>query len=278
MFHESIRYVIEAFVISLWILCGVFGACIGSFLNVVIVRLPKGESIVRPRSRCPSCGAGIAWYDNIPVLSFLLLLGKCRRCKKSISPRYLLVELLAAGLALATLAHERQVSTFLVYYCLFVAPLLTVIFIDLERRIIPNEISLSGIVIGLVIMHAFWDSLLGILVGGGFLFLVGWIYEKLKKKGGVGGRRCQTGGDVRRIFRMASGDFYFAHGLGAGFDRGTCFNRGDEKKLADDPSFWSFFGVGGLSLLFFRSPNPPLVFKPLLDIIKYNYISNLKIY
>jgi len=191
MFHESIRYVIEAFVISLWILCGVFGACIGSFLNVVIVRLPKGESIVRPRSRCPSCGAGIAWYDNIPVLSFLLLLGKCRRCKKSISPRYLLVELLAAGLALATLAHERQVSTFLVYYCLFVAPLLTVIFIDLERRIIPNEISLSGIVIGLVIMHAFWDSLLGILVGGGFLFLVGWIYEKLKKKEGLGG------GDVK---------------------------------------------------------------------------------
>lgn len=183
--------------VFIYILAGILGLCIGSFLNVVIYRWPLGLSIVKPRSACPQCKKAIAWYDNIPLLSFLILKGKCRTCHKAVSWRYFLVELLTAALSVATYAYYNDVARYLVYFLLFIAPLIAVIFIDLEHRLIPNAISITGIPVG-VLVH-YWDaplaggafalkeSLIGILVGGGFLFLVAWGYEKLRKREGLGG-------------------------------------------------------------------------------------------
>src|SRR5262245_25293163 len=120
-----------------YILAGVFGAIIGSFLNVVIHRVPLEESIVFPNSRCPSCGAVIAFYDNIPILSWVLLGAKCRRCKERISFRYPAVELLTAALFVAVAWHDGP-SVALPFDLVFVSALLALVFIDAEHMILPN--------------------------------------------------------------------------------------------------------------------------------------------
>ncbi len=178
-----------------------FGLIVGSFLNVVIHRVPLGESIVKPRSRCPACEHTIAWYDNIPLLSFLLLKGRCRHCGEKISFRYFFVELLTALLSIQTWLYFQEPVFYFAYFCFLLAPLVAVIFIDLQHRIIPNSISLPGILIGAVVHYlaappmmetqALIDSGVGIVIGGGFLFLVAWAYEKIKKREGLGG------GDVK---------------------------------------------------------------------------------
>ena len=128
-----------------------FGALVGSFLNVVIVRLPEeGGSVVFPPSHCPVCKKPIAWYDNIPLVSFLLLRGKCRQCGVGISWRYPLVETAMALLALALYYHFGLTILFPIYF-VFCAALLAVIFIDVQHQIIPDVISLPGIVIGFVL-------------------------------------------------------------------------------------------------------------------------------
>lgn len=182
-------------IIDIFILC--LGLAIGSFLNVCIYRLPESRSVVHPPSRCPACGTDIAFYDNIPVFSYLLLRGRCRHCKARISPRYLMVELMA-GLFAVGVYHRYGLSpeTFCLY--LFVAALLVVTFIDLDHRIIPDVVTYPGIGIGLIC--SFWstavtvvDSLLGILVGGGLLFLVAFGYYTITKKEGMGG------GDIKLL-------------------------------------------------------------------------------
>ena len=120
-------------------LSGVVGALIGSFLNVVIHRLPRGESLVRPRSRCPECGATIASYDNVPVLSWLLLRRRCRRCGAPISPRYPLIELLTA-LAFAAVVLVRGFDADLVLELPFVAALIALAGIDYDHKLLPNRI------------------------------------------------------------------------------------------------------------------------------------------
>lgn len=179
------------------VLVGLFGLCIGSFLNVVIYRLPRDKSVVKPRSFCPECSHLIAWFDNIPLLSFLLLRGRCRHCRSEIPSRYFFVELLTAALALATFATTGELAPFLVYFLFFVAPMVAVVFIDLEHRIIPDEISLGLIPAGLAIR--FWsapsgfgwnaclEGVIGLLVGGGFFWLVAFLFEKIKKREGLGG-------------------------------------------------------------------------------------------
>jgi leader peptidase (prepilin peptidase)/N-methyltransferase len=130
-------------------LSGVLGALIGSFLNVVIHRLPRGESLVRPRSRCPECGATIASYDNVPVLSWLLLRGRCRRCGAPISPRYPLVELLTA-LAFAAVVLVRGFDEDLVLELPFVATLIALAGIDYDHKLLPNRIVYPLAVYGLI--------------------------------------------------------------------------------------------------------------------------------
>ncbi|MGW8195667.1 MAG: prepilin peptidase, partial [Desulforhopalus sp.] len=153
------------------------GAVVGSFLNVVILRLPaEGESIVFPASRCPVCKTAIRWYDNIPVLSFIILRGRCRACSESISVQYPLVELCMALLSLA-LYTKFALSFEFFFYFLFLAALLAIIFIDIHHQVIPDVISLPGIVIGFagsfVNSQVTWQqSGIGILVGGGILYSI----------------------------------------------------------------------------------------------------------
>lgn len=169
-----------------------FGLAIGSFLNVVIVRVPEGRSLWRPRSACPGCGAQLAWHDNIPVLSFLWLRGRCRKCGMRISWRYPIVEgVTAATLAAAYLAFGPT-GDFIVAAVLL-ATLVVVTAIDLQHQLIPDVITLPGILVGLVanlvIGHVSWlDSVIGIVVGGG-LFLV----IILVSRGGMGGGDMKLG-------------------------------------------------------------------------------------
>lgn len=178
----------------LYALAFLFGAVIGSFLNVVIHRLPQGESLVRPRSRCPGCGEPIRASDNIPILSFLLLRGRCRHCQAPIPWRYPLVETLSGLLCTALLATFGLSLNFFAYFA-FAAALLAVVFIDLDWQIIPDSISLPGIPAGIVLsflLEPGWpdfgpkSALLAALIGGGLLWAVAAGYQWLRGVEGMG--------------------------------------------------------------------------------------------
>jgi len=194
------------FYLNLYLAAGFFllGAAVGSFLNVVIARLPQGESIVSPRSRCPKCGTFIRCYDNIPILSFLFLRGRCRYCGCRISYRYPFVEFLTACLGLALFLKWGLTTAFLVYF-LFTAAWLAVFWIDLDHMIIPNVISYPGMVLGLLFSAAgmvpgiTWQlSLAGLLLGGIILYVPAVIYEKIRKVEGLGG------GDIKLLAMMGT--------------------------------------------------------------------------
>ena len=153
----------------------IFGSIIGSFLNVCIYRLPREESIVFPVSHCPTCSNPIAWYDNVPILSFIILRAKCRRCHNPISFQYPFVESLN-GLAYACVFIYFGISWLTLLYMIFISAMIVVTFIDYYHQIIPDEISLGGIPIGF--LASFWllpitwkQSLLGILIGSGILLV-----------------------------------------------------------------------------------------------------------
>lgn len=179
-----------------------FGAIVGSFLNVCIYRIPSEKSIVSPPSHCPSCGERVRPYDNIPLLSWLLLGGKCRFCRARISVRYPLVELLTALLTLF-LFREYGFSADFAALFLFSAALVVITFIDLDHQIIPDIISLPGIPLGFAfsffLPQVGWkNSLIGILVGGGSLLVVAYAYELITKKEGMGG------GDIKLLAMMGA--------------------------------------------------------------------------
>ena len=193
----------------------VFGLVVGSFLNVVIYRVPAGLSIVSPPSRCPKCETPIRWYWNIPVLSWLALRGRCAKCANPISPRYPMVELLTGLLALAV-SLRYGVNLWGLYQFAFVAALVAITFIDLDHYIIPDSISLPGIAVGLVarlgfdlhdlpselsvetlqswfLASEFLWALVAVLAGGGSLWLIATIHEKVTGVEGLGG------GDVKLL-------------------------------------------------------------------------------
>jgi leader peptidase (prepilin peptidase)/N-methyltransferase len=167
-----------------------FGLAIGSFLNVVIVRLPEGRSLWRPGSACPACGAAIAWYDNIPVLSFLALRARCRACRVAISWQYPLIELLTGGAFLSAYLAFGPTLRFVGATALLAA-LIPITVIDLKLQIIPDAISLPGVVAGVLIgvgTGAWRDSLIGALVGGGVFFAIILIHPA-----GMGGGDMKLG-------------------------------------------------------------------------------------
>ena len=210
-----------------YFLIAIFGAIIGSFLNVVIHRLPLEESVVFPNSRCPSCGAVIAFYDNVPVLSYVALRGRCRSCKIRISPRYPAVEILTTFLFIAV-AWRDGLTPALPFDLIFVGALIALIFIDAEHMILPNAITYPGIAFsfiarltlpylmgrpyfddleplthGLLADVPLWlasltSALIGALVGGGSLWLMGWIWEKLR------GVEAMGLGDVKMMFMVGA--------------------------------------------------------------------------
>jgi leader peptidase (prepilin peptidase) / N-methyltransferase len=174
---------------GIWLLLTLLGLCLGSFLNVVIYRLPRDLSLWRPGSRCPGCGKPIAPYDNIPVLSFLLLRGRCRKCGIAISPRYPAVELLGAVCVLAGALFSDGLLPAAVR-SLFLLAMVAITLIDLDHRIIPDEISLSGVVLGLILCPAVGvprlDGLIGAAVGAGALLGVALAYRALRHAAGMG--------------------------------------------------------------------------------------------
>ncbi|HSG29653.1 MAG TPA: prepilin peptidase [Candidatus Krumholzibacterium sp.] len=173
------------------VLAAVFGLLTGSFLNVVIYRLPLGKSVVSPRSFCPGCGRTIKWYENVPVVSYLLLRGRCHGCGSRIPFRYPVVELL--GMTHAVIAIRFfGAGLDAAFAFIFLMALTAITFIDWDHRIIPDQISLSFIFVGLAWSAAsprldVIDSLTGILAGGGGLWLIGFLYRVLRDTEGMGG-------------------------------------------------------------------------------------------
>ncbi len=166
-----------------------FGLAIGSFLNVCIYRLPRGESVVSPPSRCPSCGRGLRWFENVPVLGYLLVGGRCRTCRVAVSPMYPIVE---AGTTFLFLLQYWQLGwqPLLGIRLVFVAAMIALFVIDLQHRILPNVITLPGVVIGVAASLLFepgWRaSLIGVVVGGGALWAVGEAYFRIRGEEGMG--------------------------------------------------------------------------------------------
>jgi leader peptidase (prepilin peptidase) / N-methyltransferase len=190
--------------------CLLFGLAIGSFLNVCITRMPLDESVVHPRSRCPQCRKLIAWYDNFPVLSYVILGGKCRNCKKPISARYPGIELLTGAIGVLLYLKFGLTFEWGVYF-IFSAALVTLAFIDIDHRILPDTITVHGIWIGIVVSVilaapsplvsnilayggyelgprwiALLASLTGAIIGGGLLWVVGEIYFRVRGIEGMG--------------------------------------------------------------------------------------------
>lgn len=175
----------------------VFGALVGSFLNVCIHRIPGGESIAFPASHCPLCKAPIKPYDNVPIVSWLLLRGRCRSCAAGIAIRYPLVEMLGGIAAVGALCAFGLSAEALLIFA-FLAALIVITFIDLDHQIIPDAISLPGIFVGFAAALLFgtpsWsDSLIGILLGGGLLWAVAEGYARLTGREGMGG------GDIKLL-------------------------------------------------------------------------------
>jgi len=175
----------------------IFGALIGSFLNVCISRLPKEESIVWPGSHCPHCKKPIKFYDNIPLISYIVLKRRCRHCHSPISFQYPLVEGVTALGSLILFTKFGPSLSYLLYFP-FVAALIVITVIDLYHQIIPDVISLPGIGVGLLAsltipQITLFNSVIGILLGGGSLFLVATLYQWLFKREGMGG------GDVKLL-------------------------------------------------------------------------------
>ncbi len=180
-----------------YLVAGLFGAAIGSFLNVCIHRLPHHESVIWPSSRCPACGGRIAPYDNIPLLSFLWLRGRCRACRAPISLRYPLVEA-ANGLGYAWIVWWFGLSWPALAYAALFSALLVITFIDADHQIIPDRITLPGIPLGIlcaatVLPVGLVNSIVGVVVGGGLLWIMAWLSPYLFGKEGMGG------GDIKLL-------------------------------------------------------------------------------
>jgi leader peptidase (prepilin peptidase)/N-methyltransferase len=167
-----------------------FGLILGSFMNVCILRLPLGESVVHPRSRCPGCKSPIAWYQNLPVLSWVALRGKCARCGERISPRYPFVEALSGAIALALWMVYGPDPRFLIATP-FALALVVLFFTDFDHQLLPDAVTLSGTVLGLAVAwfnpflggeewHRVWMALAGAALGSGLLWSVGAVYGKLR--------------------------------------------------------------------------------------------------
>ena len=253
----------------------VLGAMIGSFLNVVIHRVPRGQSIVLPSSACPACGAAIHFYDNIPILSFLILRGRCRSCRAPISPRYPAVEALCA-LLFALVTWRDGLSFALPFDIAFAAAMLALVFIDSEHMILPNAITYPGIIFALITRVAVpylggashlddlpylisvfpavpvWGvsligAAIGALAGGGSLWLMGFIWEKLR------GVEAMGMGDVKMMlmvgaflgWRLAGLTIFIGVFTGSLAGIALMFRRG-RRNLQMMLPFGIFLGIGAV--------------------------------
>jgi len=238
----------DPFVVAVALL---YGLMFGSFANVCIYRLPRDKSIVWPRSACPGCGREIAWYDNFPVLSFLILLGRCRFCRIPISPRYPFVELTVG--TLAALAFARHPGQWMpgISEALFGWLLVILIFTDLDHQILPDLITLGGTLAGLALAFGRGgsgprDAVIGVFAGGGIIWVIRRSYEFIRKREGMGF------GDVKMLAMI--GAFQGWHGVVVSLVLGSLagaivglvlFARGKSMRTTQLP-FGVFLGLGAL--------------------------------
>jgi leader peptidase (prepilin peptidase) / N-methyltransferase len=261
-------------------MAAILGAIIGSFLNVVIHRLPREQSVVFPNSACPACHKALRPYDNIPVFSFIILRGRCRFCRNPISIRYPIVESLTAFLFVAVALRDGS-SFALAFDFAFVAALLALVFIDAEHMILPNAITYPGIVFAILtrivlpylVGPAAFDDLpglmtrlpsfplwsvsligaaIGALIGGGSLWLMGFVWEKLR------GVEAMGLGDVKMMFmvgaylgwRLAGLTIFAAVFSGSLIGIAIMMKRGKRNMQMMLP-FGIFLGIGAITSLFF---------------------------
>ncbi|MBD3305742.1 prepilin peptidase [candidate division KSB3 bacterium] len=234
-----------------YIVIFLFGLLFGSFLNVCIYRIPRKESIVFPGSHCPNCQRPIKPWENIPLISFLVLRGKCRGCQEPISWRYPLVELLTA-LILVAIVYQFSFTLSALFYSIFACALIVISFIDLDYRIIPDKISLPGIVVGILgslwLVTPWYATFLGTVVGGGVILITGYIGSLAFKKEAMGG------GDVKLMamvgaflgWKLALLTIFFASLVGAIIGIGMKLSTGDEYI-----PFGPFLSLGALLAMFF---------------------------
>ena len=233
------------------------GALVGSFLNVVILRLPdENASIVLPSSHCPHCQTPLHWYDNIPVLSFLFLAGRCRSCKAKISWQYPLVETAMALFSLA-LYHRFGLTPAFGIYFLFAAALLVVIFIDLRHQLIPDRISLPGICIGFAVSFinpfvSWQDAGVGLLVGGGLLYGIALGYYLFTRRVGMGGGDIKLLAMIGAFLGWQSLPFVVFSSSVLGTLAGLAAMSKQKKGGKTMIPYGPFLSVGALLYLFFR--------------------------
>ncbi|NWG11916.1 MAG: prepilin peptidase [Acidobacteria bacterium] len=257
-----------------------FGLVCGSFLNVCIYRIPRRESIVSPGSHCPACGSRIRPWDNIPLLSYIFLRGRCRACGSPISPRYPAVELIT-GLAFLACAKQWAFTPPTFVNSLFLALIIVLVFVDFEHQILPDVVTLPGAMAG-ILLSPFqaeavyrdflttgvtaalpWElsppvhwtgAIVGALIGGGILFIFGWAYERIRRRAGLGM------GDVKMMsmvgaflgWRLALMTI-FAGSL-AGSVLGLFLVLFKGKTLQHKLAFGTFLGAGAAAMLFLGLP------------------------
>jgi leader peptidase (prepilin peptidase)/N-methyltransferase len=253
------------------LLAGLFGLLIGSFLNVCIYRWPRDLSVVRPRSACIECEKPIAWYDNVPILSYLILRGRCRQCGAGIHWRYPLVELLT-GLAFAYFVQRHGLSIEAAKYCVFASIVIALVFSDLDMLILPDELTIGGFFIGLAFalftpvpdstFHMLAglfgmqlgpragplaEALFGAIVPAGSIWLGGWLFEKLRHKEGLGFGDVKMLAMVGAFLGIRGALLTIMLGAIAGSVVGVIFIKATGKDAANYPlPFGSFLGAAAL--------------------------------
>jgi leader peptidase (prepilin peptidase) / N-methyltransferase len=233
-----------------------FGMCIGSFLNVCIYRLPASKSINDPpRSMCPVCGCMINFYDNIPLVSWLNLRGKCRHCHGAIHLRYPAVELISGFLGVSTFLFFGATMEGLVFFT-FCATLLVVTFIDIDHRIIPDIITIPGVGLFFILAILFtplsWKAaLLGVVSGGGSLFIVAWTYQRITGKEGMGGGDIKLLSMIGALLGWKGVCFTLFFSSAAGTLVGIVLMTRSKKGIKLAIPFGPFLSLGGIVYIFF---------------------------
>ena len=255
-----------------------FGLVVGSFLNVCICRIPRGESVVSPRSHCPGCGAAIRPYDNVPLLSYLVLRGRCRSCGELISLQYPVVEL-ATGLLFYACAAEWAFTPPTFVYSLFLALLVILVFVDYQHQILPNVVTIPGTIAGILLspwqaegtsrdflsvaaasalnpdgyetLLPWVGSVLGALIGGGILLVVGFAYQLVRRRAGLGMGDVKMMAMVGAFLGWRSALLTIFAGSFAGSIIGLFLIMFKGKNLQHKLAFGTFLGTGAAAVLFF---------------------------
>jgi Type II secretory pathway, prepilin signal peptidase PulO and related peptidases len=246
------------------------GLALGSFVGLAIVRLAEGESVVAPRSRCRNCSHQLSWYENIPVFSFLFLKGRCRNCGHSISWFYPAVELISAAIVTLAFAKLQPWPRFLLYLIPFIVPVLILGFIDMRSLLLPDVLTLPGIGLGFIVhwvdvryfvggsgvsmLAVLLDSALGVLAGGGSLFLLGWIYQRLRGREGMGGGDIKYAAMLGAFFGWKAVFFIFLLAGSLGVLIGILLILSGKNTRSSYLPFGSFLSAAALLFLLWGTP------------------------